>query len=244
MAELAETEQADPLRILMEVQQRDLLMDQLAYRRRELEQRKALASIESRVAALADRAQRLGSERSVLAQRQEQIENHVTAYSNRIAAIESRLREGGAYREVQAMSAETDSLSRHRRELEDNELEVMEQLEPVDQELEAIEGELAALRSESESATGALASAEASLDAEAGTVQAERAALAVSLPADLAATYERLRQRLGGIGAARLLDGACGGCHLKLPSGERERVLHATPGQVVFCDQCGRILVA
>jgi predicted nucleic acid-binding Zn-ribbon protein len=142
------------------------------------------------------------------------------------------------------MSEETGALARHRRELEDKELEVMELLEPVEQELEAIEGELSVLAGEREGAAAALAAAEAALDSELEKVHAERDTLATGLPIDLAATYERLRQRLGGIGAAKLVEGACGGCHLHLPTGERERLLHSAPGEVVYCDQCGRILVA
>ncbi|MGO9558338.1 MAG: zinc ribbon domain-containing protein [Acidimicrobiales bacterium] len=248
MADPADTESAEtgtkPLILLLEVQQRDLLIDQLSYRRRELQERKALGEIDARIQALEIRGDTVRSESSHLGQRQADIESQVVTYTDRIAAIENRLRQGGAYREVQAMSEETGSLARHRRELEDKELEVMELLEPVEQELEAIEGELSMLAGEREVAAAALAGAEASLDSELAKVHAERDTLATGLPSDLSATYERLRQRLGGIGAAKLIDGACGGCHLHLPSGERERLLHSAPGEVVYCDQCGRILVA
>jgi predicted nucleic acid-binding Zn-ribbon protein len=63
------------------------------------------------------------------------------------------------------------------------------------------------------------------------------------LPADLAATYERLRSQLGGIGAAKLVGSSCGGCHLALPATELDRIRHAAPDALVYCDQCGRILV-
>ena len=246
MADPAETENAEtePLALLLDVQQRDLLIDQVTYRRRELHERKALAEIDVRIQALEARGATVRSESSHLGGRQADIESQVVTYTDRIAVIENRLRQGGAYREVQAMSEETGSLARHRRELEDKELEVMELLEPVEQELEAIEGELSVLAGEREGAAAALAAAEAALDSELEKVHAERDTLATGLPIDLAATYERLRQRLGGIGAAKLVEGACGGCHLHLPTGERERLLHSAPGEVVYCDQCGRILVA
>lgn len=243
MGERGETEQAGPLGLLLDVQQRDLLMDQLTYRRRELEERKALDAIDSRIAELDRRGGEVRAQLDELTERQREIESHVVTYTDRIATIERRLREGGAYREVQAMSAETESLDRHRRELEDRELEVMEELEPVEKEVKELDGDLAFLATKREEAVTALAGAEALVDAEIATARRERAEMAAGLPADLAATYERLRAHLGGIGAARLVDGACSGCHLQLPSSERERVLHSRPGEVVFCDQCGRILV-
>ena len=70
-----------------------------------------------------------------------------------------------------------------------------------------------------------------------------RATEAARLPEALASRYETLRSRLAGIGAARIVDGRCGGCHLSLPSVELDRIKHLAPDAVVTCDQCGRILV-
>lgn len=234
----------DPLALLLEVQARDLHLDQLADRRRQLGERRALEALEARAAELEERSAGVRTERDRLDARLSDLEAHADSYSSRIEAIERRLREGGAYREVQAMSGESESLARHRRQLEDEELEVMEQMEPLEEELGSLSGELAGLAGARREASAALAGAEAVLEGEAAEVAGERGRLAAGLPPDLLATYERLRQRLGGVGAARLADGACGGCHLKLPNSEREHVLHAAPGEVVFCDQCGRILVA
>ncbi|MDQ1445435.1 MAG: C4-type zinc ribbon domain, partial [Acidimicrobiaceae bacterium] len=44
-------------------------------------------------------------------------------------------------------------------------------------------------------------------------------------------------------GAAKLVGSNCSGCHLSLPATELDRIRHGSPDQVVFCDQCGRILV-
>lgn len=233
-----------PLALLLEVQEHDLAIDQLTYRRRELDERKTLAELDGRVGMLRERQSGVRARFESLSARQAEIEAQVEALTERIGVIEGRLRESGDYRGIQAMSAETESLARHRRQLEDGELEVMEELEPVEQERAALEGELEALATEHERVAAALAEAETLVDAELATVRNERATLAAGLPADLAATYERLRSRLGGIGAARLVDGTCGGCHLKLPSSERERVLHQRDGEISYCDQCGRILVA
>ena len=75
------------------------------------------------------------------------------------------------------------------------------------------------------------------------TLEGERGGLAAGIPDDLHATYDRLRAKLGGIGAAKLVGGSCSGCHLTLPAQERARIKAAPPDELVFCDQCGRILV-
>ena len=73
--------------------------------------------------------------------------------------------------------------------------------------------------------------------------RSERDRLAAEVPPDLIARYEQLRTKLGGTGAARLVGGSCGGCHLQLPAMELDRVKKAPPDAIIYCDQCGRILV-
>jgi predicted nucleic acid-binding Zn-ribbon protein len=243
MGETDTSASSDPLSLLLSVQEKDLQLDRLEYRRRELPARKELSLLDASLEELSARVAELRAERQVLQKRQTEIEGHVASYEARIKAIEARMQQGGDYRDAQAMSAEVGSLARHKRGLEDDELEVMEALEPLDQkdgELTAKLGELASTREELASE---VASEAAEIDAEAAVLTTERAELAARLPAELAGSYKRLRERLGGIGAAKLVDGRCSGCHLQLPSSERESLLRAPAGTVAYCEQCGRILV-
>lgn len=241
---MAEPENESALRLLLEVQQHDTTLDQLGFRLRELEERRLLEQLRSRLKELDGFVMALSARKEELSRRQEEIERHVQTHSARIETIEARMRQGTGFREMEAMGEEAASLSRRRRSFEDDELEVMERLEELEGELRPLAEEHDRLVSEEESRASRLAAAEEALTKEIAAVSGEREALAFRLPRDLAATYERLRTRLGGIGAATLIDGTCSGCHLKLPSSERERAVHAAPGEVVFCDQCGRILVA
>ena len=70
-----------------------------------------------------------------------------------------------------------------------------------------------------------------------------RKPLAADLPADLVALYERIREQSGGIGAALLRSGRCGGCRLELSGGERAANRSAAPDDVVRHEECRRILV-
>jgi hypothetical protein len=234
-----------PLTRLLELQALDLAADRIEYRRRHLPEREAVVSLEIRIGDLERRSVEVTARRDELAQRQAELDEQVNHIRDRVALIEERLRSGraGSYRDEQAMSAEASSLDGQRRVVEDREIEVMEALEPVEGELEAIEGELAVLRGEFSAGREALTQTEAGLDHERHDVEAQRAPVLAEIPPALDASYEKLRAKLGGIGAAKLIDGACSGCHLKLASGERDRLLHSAPGTVVYCEQCGRILV-
>jgi len=237
--------ESDPLQLLLAVQAHDLDLDRIAYRLRELPERAQLAGIVQRHGDVEQQVAEVEERSSALVQQQEDLDGHVQALVSRISAIGARLASGaaGSYRDQQAMGTETESLDHQRRELEDRELEIMEQLEPMEAELGNLRQHLEAISAEQGNAAAALADAEASLEAERTGVASERARLAAVLPAPLAASYERLRAKLGGIGAAKLLDGTCSGCHLKLPAKELDVVRHALRGTVFNCEQCGRILV-
>jgi uncharacterized protein len=235
-----------PLEALLAVQDHDTTLDQLRHRRATLPERSALAEVESRMASGDAAVAEVQARLDVVATRQARLEKDMAAVEARITEVEKRLYSGevSASRELQAMSAEVDSLRARRSSLEDDVLAAMEEREPLDAEVDSLVAERAELELESARGAAALADAEAAVDAELASVQAEREALAAGVPEDLAATYERLRSKLGGVGAARLVGSSCSGCHLALPATELERVRRSSgSGEVVYCDQCGRILV-
>ena len=59
----------------------------------------------------------------------------------------------------------------------------------------------------------------------------------------LVAQYDSLRANFGGVAVARLEQGSCRGCHIKLSSVEFDRVRHLPIDAVVHCEHCGRILI-
>jgi uncharacterized protein len=235
----------DLLEILLEVQERDLAIDRLAHRRSTIPEKSSLAATQERIDALEVRQGELSSELEDRLRHQGELEREVDAITARIASIESRLYGGevSASRELSAMAGEVESLRGRRSRLEDHVVELMEELEPREAELANLERDRAALDTEAEALRSAIAELESNIDAEVAREESARAPLADQLPDDLVGRYESLRSRLGGIGAASLVNGSCGGCHLSLPAVELERIRGAPPGTVVTCDQCGRILV-
>ena len=217
----------------------------LLHRRETLPERVELEAIESENANLEIRLTEVGGRRDELERRQTRLEEEVAAVERRIAEVDRRLYSGevSASRELQAMAAEVDGLKRRRSDLEDQELAVMEEREPVDAEVSELEAQRTVLAERAEQMLAAIAEAEAVIDAEVATERKARDELAGAIPAELAAQYDRLRARLGGIGAARLVNGACTGCHLALAATELDRIRRAQADTVLFCEQCGRIVV-
>jgi uncharacterized protein len=229
--------------VLLQVQERDLAIDRLRHRRDHLPERAELRTVEDRIAQVQTTLVEAMGRRDEVVDRQTKLEADVAASEKRIVEIDKRMYSGevSASRDLQAMTDEIQSLKRRVSSLEDQALEVMEEREPLDAEVATLEQQRADL--DGQALLARIAEAEAAIDAELATEQAARREVATGLPADLASTYERLRSKLGGVGAARLEQGSCTGCHLKLPSTEVERLRKLDPDEVAFCDQCGRILV-
>jgi hypothetical protein len=239
------TGSADPLAVLITVQDLDVSISQLEHRRANLAERRELEGVEAALAELASREAEAGGRRRALTDRIAEFESQVSSISARSKALQGHLYgdRGSSARDLQAMDEEIQHLASRRAEIEEVELETMEEQESVDFELAEMAEERAQLETVAGSLQMAITAAETVVVAELSAVRQLRAAEAERLPTALRDQYETLRARLGGIGAARLVGNRCEGCHLELPSVEVDRIRHQPPGTVATCDQCGRILV-
>ena len=235
----------DPLALLLDVQAHDLAADQLRHRRATLPERSAKAEQDATVSRLDAELADLGGRLSEVQRSQKRIEDEVATVDAKAQAENAKLYSGTVTspRELQAMQEEIDALGRRQRELEDEVLERMEEAEPLSEEIARLEAQRAEAQSESDRLAVAIAEAEVVLDAELEKIEAERAGVAAGVGDDLLATYEKLRIRLDGVAVAQLVGTQCTGCHLSLPATEVAAVRKATPGAVVYHEECGRILV-
>ncbi len=230
---------------LLRVQDHDTAADRLRHRRATLPELGRLASIGDQLAALEAALVEVAGRRDDVAGREKRLEDEVAAVTAKAADVKATLYSGSvsAIRELQAMEAEVEALDRRRRALEDELLEVMEEREPLEAEVARLGREREGLDAEAARLHAAVAEAQAVIDAELQVEMQARAATAAGLPPPLTTLYEQLRARSDGIGAARLVNGRCGGCHLALPATEIDRLRRQPPDTLERCEQCGRILV-
>lgn len=230
---------------LLEVQDHDLHLDQLRHRRDHLPERAELDELLKRRAAVRTRLAAVLAQRDEVAGRQAGAEAEIAASEKRIGEIDERMRSGAvtASRDLQAMQGEIDHLRERVSTFEDEALAAMDEREPLDAEVEGFETQISGIDELAASLGQAISAAEKAIGEEAAEIEPRRAAAATEVPADLLATYEALRKRLGGIGAARLDGNRCSGCHLALSASELDRVRHQAADTIANCEQCGRILI-
>ena len=146
-------------------------------------------------------------------------------------------------KDLQRMLHELESLDRRITSLEDQELEVMERLEEAQQAHDSLAAQLTAT-DERLASLGTMRDEKSSvLDEQLNDVAAERSPLSDGLPSDLLALYDKLRENKGGVGAAPLRAGECGGCRLTLDPAELATIRAAGVDEVIRCEECQRILV-
>ena len=230
---------------LLEVQQRDIAIDRLRHRRETMPERPALDSARTELAAVDEQLVDATSRRDEAVREERRFDDEAGALEAKAAEVERRMYSGEVTspRELQLLQADVDQLRRHRRGLEDRELDVMERREALDADVGRFEARAGELRDEATRLASIVSAAEADIDEELGGERAARDELAAILDAELLEDYERCRERARGVGAARLNGTTCQGCHLSIPSVEAERIRTSPPGTIAHCDNCGCILV-
>ncbi len=230
---------------LLLVQAADTHADQLRHRRSSLAERAAVAAAEAEAVAAKQAHDALGSRVAELAIRQAELEAQLAVTEARAGTVDARLRSGEstAARDIVRWGEEVSHLRERASGLEDQAFEVLVEREAAEAELAGCADRLAAAVNEVRRQRGGLAAAEAAVDDELGRVEAERTAHAAAVPASLLARYGQLRAHLGGVGAARLEDGRCTGCHLALSPRDLDDAKRAPEDAVLACEACGRILV-
>jgi predicted nucleic acid-binding Zn-ribbon protein len=137
---------------------------------------------------------------------------------------------------------ELETLARRQSVLEDEQLEVMEQREAVGADVEHSRAVLATAEQELAAVTERRDAALVDIDAAESGRRRAREEVVATLPADLLGLYERRREQRG-VGAAALVARRCQACRLELNRTALAELKAAPADDLVYCDECGVILV-
>ncbi|MER5950735.1 C4-type zinc ribbon domain-containing protein [Streptomyces sp. NPDC001904] len=235
---------ADQIRLL-DVQDLDVRLQQLAHKKKSLPEHAELESLGKDLTQLRDLHVAATTEESDCAREQTKAEQDVDQVRQRAARDQKRLDSGtvSSPKDLENLQREIASLAKRQGDLEDVVLEVMERRESAQERVSELTDRLASVQAKTDDATARRDQAAGELDTEAASVAKEREVVAASIPADLLKLYDKLREKEGGVGAAKLFQRRCEGCRLELNITELNEVRAAAPDAVVRCENCRRILV-
>ena len=228
---------------LLRLQALDTKLQQVEHQARALPQHAELAALgttaEKARATLAARTGELEDVRIELGR----IESDVDVVEKRIARDTDRIEHTSSVKDVQALETELTALRKRHTDLEEIELAVMERLEEREAavaDVEAARDAIAAQVAEVERAKDVRL---VELKRELGDLARDRETIAATLTEDLRALYEKRRVVGRGNAAALLRARTCSGCTMTLTGSDLESVRSAAADEVVFCPDCGAILV-
>jgi uncharacterized protein len=228
---------------ILDLQEIDMAIDRMETRRRDLEAGDDVAQARRRAEGAEERLGELRLALDSVVREQTRLESEADSLGRKIDAEQRRLYDGSVAnpKELEAIQHEVANLRQRKGRVEDDILAQMERREDM-------EGRLPALEADLQEARDRLAEIESGSERElsdlAGGLDSrreEREALVPTFDGELLDLYEDLRASKKGIGAARLLDGVCQGCHQKLSALELDRIKRAEG--VRRCEYCRRILV-
>ena len=229
---------------LLALQALDSSLMQLEHKSKSLPASKLIEEKSSRLASVKDLIVAAETEKSDIKFELSKSESDVEQVVSRIEKDEKRLAAGqGTPKELEQLQHELGSLAKRRAELEEVELEVMVKVEALDKHIATLSAERDALNQELEALKVSLSGDLSEIESAKAKNSSERAALATSIVGDLIALYEKIRGSSDGVGAARLAQGKCEGCHLTMNAAEVARVKALPDDEVVRCEECRRILV-
>lgn len=232
-------------RRLLDLQDLDLQLDQVAHKRKSLPEHAALAELAQEKSVVDRELVTADTEVGDLKREQKKADGDVDQVRQRKTRNQQRMDSGQVTspRDLENLQHEIGSLDRRISNLEDAELEVMERLE-------AAEGVQAELQTRADTFAGRLTELEAArdatlkeLDEHRASVGDQRATIAAELPDELVTLYLKVRERNGGIGAGPLVGKRCMGCRMELPPSELSQIKSAPANVVLRHEECGRILV-
>lgn len=230
---------------LLDLQDHDTRLTQLAHKAAHLPDSATLAEMEAKLARVRDQIVAAETIASDLEADQQRADRDVEQVRERRRRDQELLDSGsiGDPKQLQAISSELENLGRRQSDLEDVELEIMERVEGARAAVTHLMAERDAMGAERDALARSVHDQLAEIEVERTTVVGEREHIAGEIPADLLTLYTKIRDEHGGVGAAPLHRGSCQGCRLTLPPTEIEALRASAPDAIVRCEECRRILV-
>lgn len=235
---------ADQL-LLLDLQTLDSTLAQLDHRQTHLPELAALRDADVALSNLAHEVGELDTQRSDVARESHKLELDIEQVRTRATRDQQRLDSGAitSAKELESLQHEVASLARRQSELEDVELDILQRIEDIDVALKDAQARRDALQQHRAEVETRRDEQLQQIAEERATTQADRAALAPRIPAELLALYDKLRDQLGGVAVAALKNRRCDGCRLELNAIELGRFRAAAPEEVLRCEECRRIVV-
>jgi uncharacterized protein len=230
-------------RRLLHLAEVDAELSRLAHRRRTLPEHAELTEAEGAIRTARDKLVEVETSAGDLDRDIRRIERDVEGVRARTERDNTMLAGSGVgAKQATELQHELETLARRQGVLEDEQLEIMEQREAVGVDVEHARTEVTTAEQRLVEVTERRDTALKDIDAAEAGRRRDREKVLAEVPADLLTAYERRREQRG-VGAALLVARRCQACRLELDRTAISELRAAPADEVVYCEECGTILV-
>lgn len=170
------------------------------------------------------------------------LELDVGTRAQSIARLRTQQYETRKNDEFQAIGHEIERYEKEIRQIEDQELELMDQADKIKEQLASEETKAAGAKESIARQLKDLDEKGTALAARLAELKAEQERLAAGVDEDLLNRFDRLFASKGDAALVAVEHGVCTGCHMKVTTATAKAV--EAGREIVSCEQCGRILYA
>lgn len=226
---------------LLDLQAVDTEIDRLLHTRQTLPELEEFKVAHDRRSALQETATQQQAALAETVSALKKAEGELELTEKKRGSEEMRMFAGGmSSKDLSNLQQEVEMLGRQIETAEEEILGLLEVRDQQEAEVAETSSQLEEVEAEASRLEAAISTQWTEIDGQVAEKQARRPDFLPLIPADLLDLYEQLRPAKDGVGAVRLVEGVCGGCHLSLSPAEQFEVLKEDPPR---CLQCRRILV-
>src|SRR5262245_44418449 len=168
------------------------------------------------------------------------LEKDVAAVDSRLAKFDDHKAAVKTNQEYTALLHEIATAKTEKDAIEEKILLLLEAADGLTADLKREETALADAKKTGQTARAALATERQELEREIARLTGERERAATGLDPRARATYDQLLKQRKGLAVARLVDGHCSACHVRLRPNVEQAIRRND--SIVQCDSCQRIL--
>ncbi|MEA2446711.1 MAG: uncharacterized protein QOK47_348 [Actinomycetota bacterium] len=243
LAQMAPEVDPKALQDLLVLQSEDSAIKRLNDQRASLPEAARLEQLKNQLAEFDADLEIARKQQAEIAREVARVEGEIELIDQKIQREEQRMYSGQVSnpKELGALQAEVESFKKKKSGFEDSELEAMVARDQADATVNNLSAERDQASTESVELSAKVDELTKDITGQLEEHEKARSEIAATVPDEVLALYEKIREQKGGVGAAALEQGTCQGCHTALPAREVERLRAA--GGIQRCDNCRRILV-
>ncbi len=231
---------------LFAVQEVDARLRELRHRLANLAETSGAKSLAEDLRLLQLSRNRMKASMESLGKRRDELEDRSRILMGKVKNIKAKEMSGAiSHRDIATTEAEISHLETQRSELEDAEFEVLSEIEHLEPQLLDLESRIAERDIELSKLNGQNLDITNGVNGEITEMDGKRIAIVGGIDAALLKIYDDIYARVDSLAVAKVENGNCQGCRLKLSSVEIENVRRTLSGDFSrppTCEQCGRIL--